>query len=200
MTTARKLIATSIIATAISGMAWAQGTGRIVTVDMQRIFDQYHKTPVARAKLEETRDQFTRELQAKQEELRKHVEELNKLREDQERPEYTPEVREEKRKALNEKLGEMQKMQRDLEEYRRSHQKILEDQSLRMRQSILKEITDVITKEARDAGYLMVLDKSGNTLNGLPALVFSQDAMDITQDILRILNRGAPAGGTGGTP
>jgi Skp family chaperone for outer membrane proteins len=179
---------------ALATSSFAQATGRIVTIDMQKVFDQYYKTPTARAKLEETRDQFTKELQTKQEELKKHVDELNKLREDQDRPEYTPEVREEKRKKMTEKLGEMQKMQRDLEEYRRSHQKILEEQSLRMRQNILKEITDVVLKEAKDAGYLLVLDKSGNTLNGLPAVVFSQDALEITAEIIKILNKNQPVG------
>ncbi len=185
---------------ALAGSTFAQATGRIVTIDMQKIFDQYYKTPTARAKLEETRDQFTKELQTKQEELKKQVDELNKLREDQDRPEYTPEVREEKRKKMTEKLGEMQKMQRDLEEYRRSHQKILEEQSLRMRQSILKEITDVVLKEAKDAGYLLVLDKSGNTLNGLPSVVFSQDAMEITAEIIKILNKNQPVSGATPAP
>lgn len=175
----------------VSGVQ-AQVSGRIVTVDMQKIFDAYYKTPTARGKLEETRDQFTKELQTKQEDLKKQVEELNKLREDQDRPEYTPEVREQKKKALTEKLGDMQKQQRDLEEYRRSHQRILEEQSMRMRQGILKEITDVVQKESKDAGYLLVLDRSGNTLNGLPSLVYAQENIDITADIIKILNKNAP--------
>ena len=63
---------------------------------------------------------------------------------------------------------------------------------MRMRQGILKEVTDVVQKEAKDAGYLLVLDKSGNTLNGLPSLVFAQDNLDITADIIKILNKNAP--------
>ena len=184
-------LALGFCVTSLTLSAQAQVGGRIVTVDMQKIFDAYHKTPVARGKLEETRDQFTKELQAKQEELKAQVDELNKLREEQDRPEYTAEVREQKRKALNDKLAEMQKFQRDVEEYRRSHQKILEEQSLRMRQGILKEITDVVQQEAKDAGYQLVLDKSGNTLNGMPALVFAQDSIDITADIIKILNKNA---------
>ncbi len=159
---------------------------------MQKIFDAYHKTPVARSKLEETRDQFTNELKSKQEDLKKQVEELNQLRADQDRPEYTPEVREEKRQAMNEKLASMQKFQRDVEEYRRSHQRILEEQSMRMRQGILKEITEVVQKEAKDAGYMLVLDRSGNTLNGIPSLVYAQDKLDITQEIITILNKNVP--------
>jgi outer membrane protein len=123
---------------------------------------------------------------------RKQVDELSKLREEQDKPEYTAEVREQKRKAVNDKLAETQKLQRDIEEFRRSHQKILEDATQRMRQGILKEINDVVSKESRDAGYQLVLDKSGNTLNGVPTVVYSQDTLEITDDIVKILNKNAP--------
>lgn len=172
--------------------ASAQTVSRIVTVDMQKIFDAYYKTPTARGKLEETRDKFTDELKVKQEQLKKSVDELNQLREDQDRPEYTAEVKEQKRKALNDKLAEIQRLQRDFNDFRGQHQKILEDQSTRMRQSILREITDVIVTEAKGAGYTLVLDKSGNTLNGIPTVLFAQDATDITDDIIKILNKNAP--------
>ena len=93
---------------------------------------------------------------------------------------------------MADKLADTQKLQRDIEEYRASHRKILEDQTQRMRQTILKEVQDVINKEARDAGYQMVLDKSGNTLNGVPIMVFSQDSLEITDDIVKILNKNQP--------
>jgi outer membrane protein len=170
----------------------AQTVSRIVTVDMQKVFDAYYKTPTARSKLEETRDKFTDELKVKQDQLKKSVDELNALREDQDRPEYTAEVKEQKRKALNDKLAEIQRLQRDFEEFRRQHQRILEDQSTRMRQSILREITDVVATEAKGAGYTLVLDKSGNSLNGIPGVLYAQDNTDITDDIIKILNKSAP--------
>jgi outer membrane protein len=123
---------------------------------------------------------------------KKQIDELNKLRDEQDKPEYTTEVREQKRKAVADKLAETQKAQRDIDDYRASHRKILEEQTQRMRQTILKEINDIITKEARDAGYQLVLDKSGNTLNGVPPIVFSQDSLDITDDITKILNKNQP--------
>ena len=62
-----------------------------------------------------------------------------------------------------------------------------------MRQGILKEINDVIGKEARDQGYGFVFDKSGNTLNGVPAIIYSQEGLDITDDIIKVLNKNKPA-------
>jgi Skp family chaperone for outer membrane proteins len=168
-------------------------SGRIVTVDLNRIFNDYYKTPIAQGKLKETADGFTKEQEEMVAQYRKDVEELNKLREDSEKTEYTTEVREQKKKAVQEKLAETQKSQRDIEEYARSHRQMLEQQTGRMRQGIVKEITDVINKEAKDAGYLFVLDKSGNTLNSVPTILYSQESSDITDDIVKILNRNKPA-------
>jgi Skp family chaperone for outer membrane proteins len=168
-------------------------SGRIVIVDLNQVFNEYYKTPIASAKLKDTVDSYNKEQEDMITAYKKQIDELNKLREDQEKPEYTQEVREQKKKAVQEKLAETQKTQRDIDEYKRSHQQILEQQTQRMRQTILTEIKDVINKEARDAGYLMVLDKSGNTLNGVPPVVYSQDALDITDDIVKILNKNAPA-------
>jgi outer membrane protein len=174
--------------------------GRIVTIDLNKVFNDYYKTPIASAKLKETADSFNKEHDDMMAAYKKEIDELNKLRDDQDKPEYTAEVREQKRKAVADKLTETQKMQRDIDDYRTSHRKILEEQTQRMRQTILKEIQDVIDKEARDAGYLLVLDKSGNTLNGVPAVVFSQDSLEITDDIVKILNKNQPAGGAAPKP
>ena len=184
-------VAMSSVALAFTAAAQAPA-GRIVTVDLNKVFTDYYKTPIASAKIKYTAESFNKELNEMVDNYKKEIEELNKLREDQDKPEYTAEVREQKRKAVSEKLAETQKIQRDLEEYRTSHGKILQDQQLRMRQTIVKEIQDVIDKEARDAGYQLVLDKSGTTANAVPTVLFSQDTLDITDDLIKVLNKNQP--------
>ena len=184
-------VAMSSVALAFTASAQAPA-GRIVIVDLNKVFTDYYKTPIASAKIKDTAESFNKELNEMVDNYKKEIEELNKLREDQDKPEYTAEVREQKRKAVSEKLAETQKIQRDLEEYRTSHGKILQDQQLRMRQSIVKEIQDIIDKEAQSAGYQLVLDKSGTTANAVPTVLFSQDSMDITDDIIKILNKNQP--------
>lgn len=173
---------------------FAQGQNpRIVTIDLNRAFNEYYKTPVASARLKETAEQYNKEHEELMASYRKLVDELGKLREDQDKPEYTAEVREQKKKAITNKLTETQKSQRDIEEFRASHRQLIDQQTQRMRQGILKEVRDIIQKESRDAGYSLVFDKSGNTANGEPSIIFAQDALDITDDILKILNKNRPA-------
>lgn len=181
------------VALALASVGSAQiTTGRIVIVDLEKVFAEYHKTPVATAKLKETVDSFNKEAEEMVTEFRKQTEDYNKLRDDADKPEYTAEVKEKKRKELQEKLADLQKRDRELQEYRRSHQQILQQQQQRMRDNLLKEITDVIVKEAQGAGYAMVMDKSGKTLNGVPTIVWTQDTLDITDNIIKILNKNAP--------
>ena len=188
----------ALVLTTIAGLAWANtvsaqvGAGRIATVDLNKVFNDYYKTPVASGKLKETYDGYAKENEDMVADYRKQIEELNKLREEQDKPEYTPEVREQKKKAVQEKLIETQKLQREIDEFGRTHQQSLQQQMARMRQSILKEINDVIAKEAKDAGYTLVLDKSGNTDKGVPTIIFSQESLDITEEIIKVLNKNAP--------
>lgn len=186
-------VTTAALGLALTASAQAPA-GRIVTIDLNKVFNDYYKTPIASAKLKETADSFNKEHDEMMANYKKEIDELNKLRDDQDKPEYSAEVREQKRKAVADKLTETQKMQRDIDDYRTSHRKILEEQTQRMRQTILKEIQDAVDKESRDAGYQLVLDKSGNTLNGVPGLIYSQDSLDITDDILKILNKNQPKG------
>ncbi|HUJ10534.1 MAG TPA: OmpH family outer membrane protein [Verrucomicrobiae bacterium] len=189
----KKIAVWTVIAVCACGLsAGAQGAGRIVTIDLNKVFNGYYKTPIATAKLKETVDSYKKEHDDMVANYKQEIDELNKLREEQDKTEYTPEVREQKRKAVAEKIQETQKLNRDIEEYDRTHQDILKEQTQRMRQTIVKEITDVIDKEARDQGYLFVLDTSGNTLNGVPAVVYAQSNTDITDDILKILNKNQP--------
>jgi outer membrane protein len=177
------------IATSVLGQVPA---GRIVVVDLSKVFNDYHKTKSAAEKLKETSESYQKELEEMRAEYNRLTEELAKLREDSERPDYSAEIKEQKRKALQEKLGETQKRDKAIAEYARTHQQLLQDQQLRMRTNILKEVNDVIAKEARSLNFLLVLDKSGLTANGVPSVVFNQENLDITDDILRILNKNAP--------
>jgi outer membrane protein len=178
---------------ALATTAWAEGpSGRIVTVDLNRLFNEYYKTPIELKRLQEIRESNSSDESAMLTGYRKLNDELVKLRDESEKPEYTTEVKDQKRKAMADKLTQIQKSQQDMEEFRRTRLKAYDEQRALRQGNILKDISDAINKIASDAGYLMVLDKSGVTANGVPSILFSQNAMDMTDDVLKVLNKNAP--------
>ncbi|MEI8063190.1 MAG: OmpH family outer membrane protein [Verrucomicrobiota bacterium] len=189
----KQLLGVALASLVVHGSLFAQAPGgRIATIDLNRLFTEYYKTPVASAKLKDTAELFNKEHDEMLAQYRKLVDDLNKLREEQDKTEYTPEVREQKKKAIQDKLTETQAMQRNIEEYRAGHRQMLDQQTQRMRQNIIKEIKEIVLKESRDAGYGIVFDKSGNTANGEPTIIYSQDSIDITEDMLKVLNKNKP--------
>jgi len=181
------------VAMAFTGVARAQVSGgRIVTVDLNRVFNEYYKTVASTAKLKETAESYNKEQDELLAQFRKLSDELAKLQEEQDKPEYTDEVKAQKRKLVSAKLDQIKAKEQEIQNYRRTHAEMLQQQQERMRQGILKEIQEVIAKEARDLGYLYVLDKSGVTFNRVPTIIYSQDSLDITEDILKVLNKNAP--------
>ena len=178
---------------ALATSARAEGpSGRIVTVDLNRLFNEYYKTPIELKKLQEIRETNSSDESAMLAEYHKLNDELVKLRDESEKPEFTAEVKEQKRKAMADKLTQIQKSQQDIEEFRRTRLKAMEEQRALRLNNLIKDINDTITKMATDAGYMMVLDKSGVTANGVPSIVFSQSSMEVTDDVLKVLNKNAP--------
>ena len=60
---------------------------------------------------------------------------------------------------------------------------------MRMREGIVKEITDVVNEKVKTNGFDFVFDKSGPSLNGVPLLLYSKDNVDFTNDVLATLNK-----------
>lgn len=188
-----RFISLTLATLLLAATGWAQvPSGRIVTIDLNRVFTEYYKTPAASQRLKDTAEQYNREHDDLMAKYRNLVADLDKLRDEQGKSEFTAEVREQKKKAVEDKLAETQKLQREIEEFRASHRQMLDQQTQRMRLTIIKEIREIIVKESRDAGYTLVLDKSGNTANGEPTIIFSKDEIDVTEDIIKILNKNKP--------
>jgi Skp family chaperone for outer membrane proteins len=87
-------------------------------------------------------------------------------------------------------------MEREITEFRQTRERQLQEQALRMREGIVKEISDVVNEKVKASGFDLVFDKSGMSLNGVPVLMYSRGDTDFTSDVIATLNkpgRAAPA-------
>ena len=156
----------------VSGPRRLEAEGqKIGTVDLARAFDGFQKTKEAEKTLEAQADK-------KKEERNKKVEEIKRLKGELEL--LNEKGKSEKQALIDQKLQELQAFDRDLNDSLRRER----DRTI---QEILKEIDDVIETYGRDNGYTLLLNDR--------ALLYRTKEMDVTDQIIAILNQGYQGGG-----
>jgi outer membrane protein len=168
---------------------FAQGTLKVGTVDMNRAFKEYNKTKDSEKKINEAKDAAKKEYDDRAENYKKALEEINKLSQQLEAPALSADAKTAKAKERDEKIASIKNMEREINEFRQTREQQLQQQAMRMRESIIKEITDIIMERVKTTNYDLVFDKSGPSMNGVPVLIYSKDSADFTTDVITALNK-----------
>jgi outer membrane protein len=169
--------------------ALAQGTLKIGTVDMQRAFKEYNKTKEAEVKINDSKNAAKKEYDDRAESYKKALDEINNLNKQLESPALSADKKTQTAKERDDKIANIKNMEREISDFRQTRERQLQEQLMRVREGIVKEITDVVIEKVKANNMDLVLDKSGMSINGVPFLLFSHDNIDFTNDIIAVLNK-----------
>jgi outer membrane protein len=171
-------------------VAFAQGP-KIGTVDMQRAFKEYNKTKDAEAKVNDAKNAAKKEFDDRTDGYKKALDEINKLNQQLDSPALSADKKAAMAKERDEKIANIKTMEREINEFRQTREQQLQQQAMRMREGIVKEITEVVLERVKTNGMDMVFDKSGMSQNFVPVLLYSKDSADFTTEIVTALNKKA---------
>jgi outer membrane protein len=174
---------------AIPFAAFAQGTLKIGTVDMQRAFKEYNKTKEAEAKINEAKNAARKEYDDRAEDYKKSLDEINNLNKQLESPALSADKKTQTAKDRDDKIAKIKNMEREISDFRQTRERQLQEQLMRMREGIVKEITDVVMEKVKANNLDLVFDKSGMSINGVPVLMYSHENVDFTNDVIAVLNK-----------
>lgn len=169
--------------------AFAQGTLKVGTVDMQRAFKEYGKTKDAEAKINDAKNAAKKEYDDRAESYKKALDEINNLNKQLDAPALSADAKSQKAKERDDKIANIKNMEREINEFRQTRERQLQEQAMRMREGIVKEITDIVMEKVKTSNMDLVFDKSGMSLNGVPVLMYSHGNVDFTNDIIAVLNK-----------
>ncbi|MCX7590591.1 MAG: OmpH family outer membrane protein, partial [Kiritimatiellae bacterium] len=96
-------------------------------------------------------------------------------------------VREEKLEIEREKLLALKEYEQKLRETGRQRQRELSDQERRLRNRILDKIREVTRDYAKKHQISLVLDSSAAGMAGVEAVVYAEQALDITAEVIRLV-------------
>ena len=181
------LIATC--ATLLALPAFGQGALKVATVDMNRAFKEYSKTKDAEAKINQARDAAKKEFDDRADAYKKALEEINNLNKQLDAPALSADAKSQKAKERDDKINNIKNMEREINEFRQTRERQLQEQALRMREGIVKEITEIVMDRVKTQSLDLVFDKSGASLNGVPLLMYARDTFDFTSDVIAALNK-----------
>src|SRR5256885_8539908 len=186
----KKLLCLTVVSLLVLPIAArAQGTLKIGTVDMNRTFREYNKTKDAEAKINDAKNQAKKEYDERADAYKKALDDINNLNKQLEAPALSADAKAAKAKERDDKISSIKNMEREITEFRQTRERQLQEQALRMREGIVKEITDVVMDKVKSSNLDLVVDKSGNSLNGGPVLMYSRDSVDFTNDVITVLNK-----------
>ncbi len=167
----RSIFAFCIAYALVGGVAArvAHADDKIAFVDLQRALEETNDGKAAKARLKSDFDQKQKELDAKQEELKKMKEDFDKK---------SALMKEDAKQKMQQDMG--MRLQQLQETYARL-QGDLQKKEADATRGILAKLSGVVQKIAERENFAMVLERSS-------AVVYGKPALDITNEVIRNYN------------
>lgn len=186
----RTLFPAILLMTFLSGSALAQT--KIATVDLKKLFDNYYKTKLAQANIQESAAQMDKDDKGLKDDFKKGNDDYQQLSQQANDQTLSADERARRKQAADDKAKQLQTEQSSIQQFERQAQTTLQEKRQRMRDNILTEIKAAVATKAKSGGYSFVLDSAAETVNGTLTIVYSNGDNDLTDGILAQLNAGAP--------
>jgi len=172
------------------GVASAQDglSPSIVFVDLDSVFTNYNKTKTAEAQLKEQADEIKGERSAMIQQFETVEADYKALRAQAQNTALSEDARNQKRAEAEDKLIEVRDLESKIRRLEESAQRKIEEQSRRARKRLVDEINVIIREYALTKNYTAIIDISGESLNGVPTVVFYNPNLDITAEVIAMVN------------
>ncbi len=185
------MVAGLLLLSFLSGSALAQG--RIATIDLRKVFDNYWKRKQADTAIKERAADMEKEHTSMVNDWKKSKDDYQTLLSGANDQVVSADERDKRKKAAEDKLKQLKETEDTILEYEKRAKTTLDEQLKRMRDNILGEIRTVINAKAQSAGYMLVIDTAAESSNFTPIVLYVNNKdSDLTDTVLGQLNAGAP--------
>jgi outer membrane protein len=175
---------------------FAQPAVKLVVVDMAKLYDTHYKTVEQNAKIQADDQKAQEEVEKMNKEGNALVEEYKALNEQSNSPALSAEAKSKAQNEAQKKLEAIQNKQREVQTFIQNTRNSLGQRLNTFRSLMLEEIGKLATEVAKRKGATVVLDKAGPTAIGISNLIYADAAYEITEDVLKEINKDRPAGAT----
>lgn len=170
----------------------AEEAQRIATVDMQKLIKEYHRTGSLQKEMNVERIRIEQANTERLETINALEDELKLVRKQLDDPSLSDKKKAELFKNFQIKTQEGVSLDRERREFLKRRTTALNEKMMMIMRKLLEEVRALVVNRAKTDDYDYVFDRSGFSTSQVPFLLYSKDAVDLTGDILKILNKDAP--------
>ncbi len=174
--------------------ATAQAEMKVASVNMQELYKSYHKRFDAEKRLGEQKAAVEKEIAQRAEKIKAMAEELNKIRQ-QVDPSLSDAAKQKIQAEFSTKLNTAQAAEQEFTSFRQHRQVAFQEMQKHEILIILQDIQQQVDEAASKDNYDLVID-SGAVAPPLGTKIFPfvKKSYDITPELMKKINAGAPAG------
>ena len=174
--------------------ASAQPAVKILVVDMAKLYDTHYKTIEQNAKIQADDQKAQEEVEKMNKEGNALVEEYKGLNDQSNNPALSTEAKAKAQETAQKKLEAIQGKQREVQTFIQNTRNSLSQRLNNFRSIMLEDISKSATEIAKRKGATLLMDKAGPTGIGISNLIFADPAYDITDEVMKEINKDRPAG------
>jgi outer membrane protein len=189
----KSLVATAVFAALALGVQ-AQPAVKILVVDMAKLYDTHYKTLEQNAKIQADDAKAQEEVEKMNKEGNALVEEYKTLNDQSNNPALSAEAKGKAQDAAQKKLEAIQGKQREVQTFIQNTRNSLGQRLQTFRSLMLEEISKLAAEVAKKRGATLLLDRAGPTAIGISNLIYVDAGFDITEDVMKEINKDRPAG------
>lgn len=178
---------TWIIFTVVMLAGVSRGADEIVSVNLEKVFDDFYKTQLAKSKVEVQQQGIEAERKIMVDEMTIIGNEVDVLKKEARDVTLADEIRDSKRLLYEQRLLDLRTKQKEIEDFLALRQQQLQLQVSRMSQTIMNEILKTVVEYAKKEGFRAVIDNSARRA-AIGVFVYTHPDVEITGAILTVLN------------
>lgn len=187
----------ALLTMAVMGLVVAladAGEVRIAVVNGSRLLKDYYKTEMADTHIQQQLDDFSAERDKLLQDHKKLKQDFEALRAETQNKALTEEALDKKREQAEAKLAEVIESENTIREKAATRKKQIEGEGRKIHGELARAIKAAVKTCAEKGAYTLVLEEGGLLSNGLEPVLYADPKMDITSDVLKLLNADKPAG------
>jgi Skp family chaperone for outer membrane proteins len=163
---------------------------KVAYLNMEKVFENYYKTVQENYQFELQKQDFEERHGVMRDEYQNSLKEAQRTESDMKNELLSQEAREDSRRKLGVLMERLQVKREELMKFRQEGMQSLQNTRGQVEDNLIKDLTDLVQRFAKEKDYTHVYEVSGRSLNRVPVLLVYPNELEITDEVVAQINRG----------